>query len=152
MKKEHFVGAIFTLTALSVLGIMFVSRKSLSISDAAGKTAGAILFSLGIAIFLWVSLYLRKALQGIITPVNDRLIITGPYCWIRHPLYLSMIIILLGIGIFVKSLWGIISIFLLFFPTLCFRATLEERALSIRFDNAWAKYCRQTRFLIPFLW
>jgi len=150
MKKEHFVGAIFVLTALIALGIMFLSRDSLPISSTAGKITGAITLFLGMAVFLWISLYLREAFLGITTPVTDQLIVTGPYRWIRHPLYLSMIIILLGIGIALKSLWGIISIFLLFLPALCYRALLEEKSLYFKFGDAWTEYHRHTRFLIPF--
>jgi protein-S-isoprenylcysteine O-methyltransferase Ste14 len=105
VKKEHLVGAIFVLTALIVLGIMFLSRDSLTISSETGKLSGSIIFFLGMAVFLWTSLFLCEAFQGIVTPVTDRLIVIGPYRWIRHPLYLSMIIILLGMGISLRSLW-----------------------------------------------
>jgi protein-S-isoprenylcysteine O-methyltransferase Ste14 len=84
---------------------MFLSRDSLTISSETGKLSGSIIFFLGMAVFLWTSLFLCEAFQGIVTPVTDRLIVIGPYRWIRHPLYLSMIIILLGMGISLRSLW-----------------------------------------------
>ena len=152
MRREHFIGVIFVVAALIVLGIMMLSPDSLPISRSTGKAMGAIIFLLGMVVFLWILVYLKDAFRGTVNPVRNQLITTGPYHWIRHPLYLSMIIILLGIGIALRSLWGMVSIFVIFLPAVLYRAMLEEKALHRMFGNTWTAYQQHTKFLIPFIW
>jgi protein-S-isoprenylcysteine O-methyltransferase Ste14 len=152
MRQDRIAALVCVFTALVTMGIAFLTRSNLPISREVGKVVGVVIFLIGMSFFTWTTIYLRAAFQGTVAPVSDRLITTGPYRWIRHPLYLSMIIIQMGIGIALRSLGGIISIFLLFFPTVLYRAMLEEKALNRKFSNAWTDYLRSTKFLIPFVW
>ena len=77
---------------------------------------------------------------------RERLVTDGPYRWVRHPLYLSMVVILVGAGIALGGLWGIVKTFLLFLPVLVYRARLEEGALPGKFGQEWDEYFRQTLF------
>jgi protein-S-isoprenylcysteine O-methyltransferase Ste14 len=152
MKQYRIAGLVFVFTALVTMGIAFLTRSNLPISRESGKVVGVVIFLFGVSFFTWTVIYLRAAFQGTVTPVSDRLVTTGPYRWVRHPLYLSMIIIQIGIGIALRSLGGIISLFLLFFPTVLYRAMLEEKALYRKFGSAWSDYHQSTKFLIPFVW
>jgi protein-S-isoprenylcysteine O-methyltransferase Ste14 len=152
MKRYRIAGLVFVFTALVTIGIAFLTCSNLPLSRESGKVVGMVIFLFGVSFFTWTVIYLRAAFQGAVAPVSDRLITTGPYQWVRHPLYLSMIIIQLGIGIALRSLWGIVSIFLLFLPTVLYRAILEEKALYQKFGNAWTDYLQSTKFLIPLVW
>ena len=152
MRKDRIAGAIFVLTALIVLGISVLSRASLPTTRMIGKLIGCFIFLLGMVAFLWVLVHLRDAFRGTVAPVTDQLVTTGPYRWTRHPLYLSMIITLVGIAIALRSLWGVVGVFVLFMPAVVYRAKLEEGALSIKFGSAWNDYVNRTRFIVPFLW
>lgn len=81
---------------------------------------------------------------------TTRLITTGAYQYIRHPLYCSLL--LLGAGIFLKRptlLDGSLLIILLIsvFAT----AKVEERDNIIKFGHAYQAYMEKTRMFIPFL-
>lgn len=151
MKRVSLSGLFFILSSLIVIGISTWTRSSLSIFGEAGKSLGLALFSLGMVGFIWAVLYLRETFLGIIAPVSDRLITNGPYRWVRHPLYLSMMIMLLGLALSFRSLWGVLTTLAFFVPAVIYRAYLEERALAEKYKGAWRDYSRHTSFLIPFL-
>lgn len=79
------------------------------------------------------------AIEGIVT--------TGAYARIRHPLYLSIIAIDLGIalafGILVTTLLALADVILWLIT-----AVREERALTVQFPEAYPRYCRTTRWRI----
>lgn len=151
MRKDRIAGAIFVLTALIVLGISVLSRASLPTTRMIGKLIGCFIFLLGMVAFLWVLVHLRDAFRGTVAPVTDQLVTTGPYRWTRHPLYLSMIITLVGIAIALRSLWGVVGVFVLFIPAVVNRAKLEERTLAQKFGQTWLSYATGTYFLIPWI-
>jgi len=152
MKSDKLAPLVFVLTALSAMAIGWWTRTSLPISAKAGKSLSVVVFFLGMATFIWSIACLRKAFFGEVAPVTERLITYGPYRWVRHPLYLSMVMILLGIGLALRSSWGIIAIPVLFLPAVIYRARVEEKALSATFGSSWKDYVGQTKFLVPFVW
>jgi len=113
---------------------------------------GGLIFLLGLAMFAWTVVHLRKAFFGNIEPVGDRLVTSGPYGYVRHPLYLSMVIMLLGLTAQLRGFWGIVGTFVLFLPAAAYRAKLEENALARRFGQQWEDYARRTSFMVPALW
>ncbi len=92
---------------------------------------------------------MRAAFFGKIEPATDTLVKTGPYRLLRHPLYLGMIVMMLGISLSLGSSRGIVATLLLFVPAVVYRATLEERALERRFGAQWRKYKEGTFFMVP---
>jgi protein-S-isoprenylcysteine O-methyltransferase Ste14 len=152
MRRENLAPLIFVLSALGVLGIGWLTRSSLPISRELGRALGGAIFLLGMGAFAWIVAHLREAFLGEVAPVTEHLIKNGPYHWVRHPLYLSMIIVLLGIAFAFRSLWGVVSVFVLFLPAVVHRAKLEDIALSQKFGSVWEDYASNTAFLIPWLW
>jgi protein-S-isoprenylcysteine O-methyltransferase Ste14 len=84
--------------------------------------------------------------------MTDEIITDGPYRKIRHPLYLSMIIALIGTSLMLRSFWGVLTIGMLFLPAVVYRARLEEKVLQAKFGRDWMNYQRRTSFLLPYLW
>jgi len=152
MKQEKLAPLFFVIAALVTMILGWLARSSLPVSIEISKPLGVVIFLVGMSAFTWTVFYLRKAFLGDVAPITDHLITHGPYRWVRHPLYFCMMIVLLGIGIAFQSLWGIISIPVLFLPAVVYRARLEEKALSGKFGRSWEQYTNKTKFLIPFLW
>ncbi len=152
MKPEKLAPLLFVLSALVLFGISWLTRSSLPISKQSSRLLGGAIFLLGMVAFTWVVVFLKAAFLGEVAPVTDHLVTNGPYRWIRHPLYLSMIITLLGITLALRSLWGIGAIFALFLPAVVYRAKLEEEALAQKFGQNWDEYAIHTTFLLPWLW
>jgi len=79
---------------------------------------------------------------------NQKVISTGPYAVIRHPMYAAALILMLGIPLALGSWWGLLA-FALGVPALVWRILDEERLLK-RDLPGYAEYMQRAHFrLIP---
>jgi protein-S-isoprenylcysteine O-methyltransferase Ste14 len=74
---------------------------------------------------------------------------SGPFAYARHPVYFSMILELLGIGLIVNAWITLAVVFAIFAPTMMARVRIEERALLGQFGDAYAKYMQTTPAIVP---
>lgn len=82
---------------------------------------------------------------------GQRVISTGPYGIVRHPMYLGVDIWLLFTPLALGSYFAL-PVFALFIPIIVFRLLNEEKVLRQELPG-YAEYCLHTRFrLVPFLW
>jgi protein-S-isoprenylcysteine O-methyltransferase Ste14 len=82
---------------------------------------------------------------------EQRVITSGPYSIVRHPMYLGMVIISLFMPLALGSLWAIIPM-LLVIPINVFRIKVEEEMLLTGLEG-YKEYCEKVRYrMIPFIW
>ncbi|THD53835.1 MAG: isoprenylcysteine carboxylmethyltransferase family protein [Bradyrhizobium sp.] len=82
---------------------------------------------------------------------HHRVISTGPYAWVRHPMYSSAMLFFIGTPLWLGSWWGV-AMAPLFAVLLAIRARIEERALLAGLPG-YADYTAQVRYrLLPGLW
>jgi protein-S-isoprenylcysteine O-methyltransferase Ste14 len=82
---------------------------------------------------------------------GHRLVSTGPYAYLRHPMYAGALGFLLGAPLLLGSWWGLAAALLLVLA-MAVRAVLEERALTAELDG-YADYAARVRYrLVPYLW
>ena len=76
---------------------------------------------------------------------------TGPYHYVRHPMYAGGIPLFLGTPLLLGSWYGV-GLFLLLLPAVVVRATLEERTLRAELPG-YAAYMAEVKYrLIPHIW
>jgi protein-S-isoprenylcysteine O-methyltransferase Ste14 len=82
---------------------------------------------------------------------EQKVITTGPYTIVRHPMYLGVLIMYLPTPIALGSYWGLIPMVLL--PlTLVLRIINEEKVLRENLAG-YKEYCLKTNYrLIPYIW
>jgi protein-S-isoprenylcysteine O-methyltransferase Ste14 len=80
---------------------------------------------------------------------QHQLVRSGPYRWVRHPAYTSMILELSALGLLLQSRFTSAIAFALFIPTLIARIRLEEAALKQQISG-YADYQRATPALLPY--
>ncbi|WP_292381929.1 methyltransferase family protein [Methanosarcina sp. UBA289] len=82
---------------------------------------------------------------------GQKVITTGPYSVVRHPLYVSGLVMMLGTPLALGSWWGLL-IFIPFTLGIIWRLLDEEKFLSKNLAG-YKEYCQKVRYgLIPFLW
>lgn len=80
-----------------------------------------------------------------------RLIATGPYAFVRHPMYAGAVVLLLGSGLLAGSWWATVGS-LLIVGAIAIRAVLEERLLTASLAG-YADYAARVRYrLVPLVW
>jgi protein-S-isoprenylcysteine O-methyltransferase Ste14 len=82
---------------------------------------------------------------------DQRVISTGPYAWVRHPMYATALFMLIGIPIALGSWWGLLVIAAML-PVLIWRLIDEERFL-VRNLPGYADYQNRVPYrLLPLIW
>ena len=82
---------------------------------------------------------------------NQKVITTGPYSIVRHPLYVSGLIIMLGTPLALGSWWSLLT-FIPLTLVILWRLLDEEKFLSKNLQG-YTEYCQKVHYrLIPFLW
>ena len=82
---------------------------------------------------------------------NQQVITTGPYAWVRHPMYTGVILLYLFTPLALGSFWGLIP-FLILPVIIIFRIKNEEEVLKKELPG-YEAYCRNTKYrLIPYVW
>ena len=74
---------------------------------------------------------------------------SGPFRWMRHPTYFSMMLELLALALILQAGWTALLVAVLFVPALLARVRLEEAALVEKFGEAYRAYQRSTPAVIP---
>jgi len=76
---------------------------------------------------------------------------SGPYAWVRHPMYSGAILFFVGMPLLLGSLWGLIASPLLA-VLFAIRVTIEERALRDGLEG-YSEYTSRVRYrLLPGVW
>jgi protein-S-isoprenylcysteine O-methyltransferase Ste14 len=82
---------------------------------------------------------------------GQKVISTGPYSIVRHPMYLGSMLMYCATPIALGSYWAL-PVFLLIVPIFILRILNEEEVLR-RDLPGYTEYCRKTRYrLLPFIW
>ncbi|MEZ5874516.1 MAG: isoprenylcysteine carboxylmethyltransferase family protein [Hyphomicrobiales bacterium] len=80
-----------------------------------------------------------------------KVIRTGPYSYVRHPMYAGALLLIPGVPLLLGSWWGLAAS-LVFIVLLAGRAVLEERTLKAELDG-YAAYAARVRYrLLPHVW
>ena len=116
-----------------------------------GVLAGELLVAIGF--YLIYRVYRENTLTSATIEVteNQTVVSTGPYAIVRHPMYASASLYLLGTPLALDSWWGFVPIAAML-PFLIWRLLDEERFLARNLPG-YAEYQRQVRHrLVPFVW
>ena len=106
---------------------------------------------LGYSLFIWVLKENSYASRTIVVEVGQKVIGTGPYSIIRHPMYLGAMAMILITPIALGS-WRSVPVFLLYIPLIAWRIVNEEKVL-LRDLPGYREYCQKRRYrLLPLVW
>jgi protein-S-isoprenylcysteine O-methyltransferase Ste14 len=139
------------VTALSVVLIVRAFRGgSLAVHSPVLGAIGAVVFVSGIALAIWSRVQLgRNWGMPMTQKAEPELVTSGPYRFVRHPIYSGLLAGLLGTAL-VTNLIGLIIVGVLgrYFY---YCAAVEEKHLIARFPTAYPAYRARTKMLIPFV-
>jgi protein-S-isoprenylcysteine O-methyltransferase Ste14 len=115
------------------------------------SVAGDILIAAGLLIIFFVYRENGFVSATIELAPDHKVISTGPYALIRHPMYLGGFIIFVGIPLALGSWWGLL-VFALMIPAIIWRLIDEERFLVSNLAG-YSEYLSRVMYrLIPFVW
>jgi protein-S-isoprenylcysteine O-methyltransferase Ste14 len=111
--------------------------------------AGLAVEAMGLGLAIWARRHLGRNWSGEITiKVDHELIRSGPYRWLRHPIYTGILAMYGGV-LFVTGEWlGLIGLSVAVFAYWR-KIRLEEANLGVAFGADYDAYCRETWALVP---
>ena len=118
----------------------------------AGTYALAVVAVLGLSFTWWARIHLGRLWSNAITHKEDhRIVDTGPYGMVRHPIYTGQIFALLASGIAIATWPAMVGVLLISFGEWQ-KGRMEERFLSAELGaEAYGAYCRRVPMIVPFL-
>lgn len=120
--------------------------------DTAVALAGAALALTGALFAAWAKARLGRLFSPHLgVQVEHRLVTTGPYAIVRHPIYLGIIDFLIGSALFWNDL-ALLCVALLFISYFTAQLRVEERIFERHFGADWLAYATRTPALFPRVW
>jgi protein-S-isoprenylcysteine O-methyltransferase Ste14 len=139
------------VTALAVFVVARVLRSgSQVVSSPVLGAIGAVVFVSGLGLAVWARVYLGRNWGMPMTQKDEpELVTSGPYRFVRHPIYSGLILGLIGTALATNLLGLIIAALVGAYFYYC--ASVEERNLVASFPAAYPAYRLSTKMLIPFV-
>jgi len=137
---------LFKQWTIGPLGARFVREK------AGIMWLGVAITWVGVMVAIWARYTLGEYWSARVTlKEGHQLIRSGPYAFVRHPIYTGMFLAALG-TVLVGGEWGGILALLLLITAHTRKAFREESLLTREFGEEYTNYRRRTGFLFPRLW
>jgi protein-S-isoprenylcysteine O-methyltransferase Ste14 len=104
----------------------------------------------GLAFAVWARVHLGRNWSGAVTvKQGHELIRTGPYGYVRHPIYTGILTGVIGTAICSGTLRALLG-FVIIAAALVRKLRMEERFMREVFPGQYEQYCEEVPALIPF--
>jgi protein-S-isoprenylcysteine O-methyltransferase Ste14 len=111
----------------------------------AAVTIGGLLFA------VWARRHLGRNWSSTVTvKTGHELITTGPYAWVRHPIYSGLLLAFVGSALARGEWRGLLAVALVA-GIFWHKLRLEEKWMREQFGESYAAYCARVAALVPFV-
>jgi protein-S-isoprenylcysteine O-methyltransferase Ste14 len=136
--------AMFVVSALD-------HRFGWSPVPAAVSLVGDVLVGIGLGVAMMVLIQNSYASVNVVVEAGQRLVSTGLYGLVRHPMYTGNVILMVGVPLALGSYWGLVLVVPGLF-VLALRIRDEEDLLEHELSG-YREYTQQVRYrLVPYVW
>lgn len=103
----------------------------------------------GLAFALWARSSLGRNWSGSVQVKSQHALVrSGPYRWVRHPIYTGLLAALLGTAVALDQWRGVLA-FVIVLAALLYKLRLEERWMTETFGDSYRDYRKHSKALIP---
>lgn len=150
-------GSMGLLIGLLWLGVALNFVLSALLPAAAITWQRTLLFGIGVSLILfgvvlrWYAIWIlgRYFTRDVAVSVDQEIVQTGPYRYIRHPAYSGTFLTMLGIGFAMTNWASLVVLLLCVFLGHLPRVRVEEQALSQVIGQPYVDYMRRTKRFVP---
>ncbi len=150
---KKFLFAFLVFSVIWFIAIGLDERFHASQMPLAAQAIGLLILTLSSALIMWV--FRENSFAAAVVRVQaergHRVISSGPYAFVRHPMYSAAVLFMIGMALLLGSWWGtaISPVFAILFGL---RTRIEERTLTNGLPG-YADYAARVRYrLVPGLW
>lgn len=149
-------GSVFLIIIgmyLLVLVAIVLSMNRLGLIPVWMRYVGFVLMVIGMVIRFSAIHQLGRFFSPVVGVVSDQeLVQIGWYRWIRHPAYAGGWITAVGIGLGLRTWWGILVCGIGLLLIYAYRIHVEERAMVHLFGEKYLRYMQSTKRMFPGIW
>ena len=113
---------------------------------------GAILAIAALVLSLWAAWGIPSLSSGHYVLPDQQVVERGPYAWVRHPFYLGVFLIWLGLAAAYASLLVLAVTLAYVVPIYVLYVRSEEEMLQSQFGDEYRRYQARVGMLLPRLW
>jgi protein-S-isoprenylcysteine O-methyltransferase Ste14 len=115
------------------------------------SSIGVILCAAGMSFLVWGRKTLgRNWSQTVAAKKHPELVTSGPYRYVRHPMYFGGLVAAIGSAIVCGGGWIFLAVIL--GSLFLWRVRAEDNLMAQQFPNEYPDYQKRTKALIPFIW
>jgi protein-S-isoprenylcysteine O-methyltransferase Ste14 len=117
--------------------------------NAFADVSAVALTALGVAFAIWARFYIGQNWSSAVSiKVGHQLIRTGPYAWVRHPIYSGLLLAMVGTAIARREPRGFVA-FALLWVAFVIKSRMEEEFMRKTFGTEYEEYSQVTGALVP---
>jgi protein-S-isoprenylcysteine O-methyltransferase Ste14 len=146
-RRIRFPGLLIVVTI--VVDRIF-ARNGLTTHSLILQIVGMVLFLSGLGLAVWARIYLGRNWGMPMTRKDEpELVTSGPYRYVRHPIYSGLLLAILGTAVATNVYWLIaLAVMAIYF---IYSARIEEQLMTSAFPSTYPGYRERTKMLIPFV-
>ena len=111
--------------------------------------AGFVATLIGLAIAIWARVHLGQYWSDkVVLKIDHQLIRSGPYAYMRHPIYSGVLLGVLGTALVLGEWRGLLA-FVILLVNYSIKARKEDRILAARFSSEFRRHEAHAGFLFP---
>ncbi len=149
--QKMLVTVLFLLLPAVLVFCSFDHRFGWSPVPTAVSVVGDALVAIGLGLAMLVVIQNSYAAANVTVEASQKVITTGLYGFVRHPLYVGALIMMIGIPLALGSWWGLV-ILIPAVIVLVLRILDEEKMLKQELDG-YSDYIQKVRYrLVPYVW
>ena len=149
-RSSRRIPATGLLFVVAFLLTRVLGTHSLAVHSLVLQVVGTVLFAAGLALCVWARIYLGRNWGMPMTKKEEpELVTSGPYRYVRHPIYSGLLLALLGTAL-ATNLYLLIAL-VIGGAYFIYSATVEEQLMTDSFPAAYGQYKAATKMLIPFV-
>ena len=150
LQKFIISGAVLLLPAVMVFSA-FDHRFGWSPVPTAIEVVGDALVAIGLGVSMLVVIQNPYAASNVTVEADQKVITTGLYRLVRHPMYVGVLIMVVGVPLALGSWWGLIVLIPVVIG-LAFRILDEEEMLKQELEG-YSAYTQKVHYrLVPYVW
>ncbi len=145
---------VFVAVVVAWFVLIGLDRRAQASDVAFGLQVLGLAMYLGSTVFVMWVFHENTFAAPVVKVQSDRhqqVISTGPYAYVRHPMYAGIMLYFIGTPLLIGSWWGVACV-PIFFLLFALRTRIEERVLIAGLPG-YAEYMTRVRYrLLPGLW
>jgi protein-S-isoprenylcysteine O-methyltransferase Ste14 len=158
-RRESLASRLTHVLPLTLAAILFANghlpvpalNRSLIPQTPISFTIGAVLTAAGLLFAVWARQVIGRNWSASVTVKQDHALVTsGPYAWVRHPIYTGLMVALIGSAVALGLVRAAIAV-LIALAAISYKLRVEERVMLEQFGATYRAYSARVPRLIPFI-